>query len=166
MRRTVARITDWQQIEQHYRGGTLVLGNGASIADYPKFSYRSLFETANDNQLITEPVKKIFSHLNTADFELVLLMVWHTYHINEALGVTESETQRVYGDIRTALINSIREVHADLDDVREHLTHIYGFMQRFSKIFSLNYDLIVYWAMLKGNAGFRRQELVQRRVPS
>lgn len=130
---------------------TLLLGNGASMAIDPRFSYDSLLETAKDNGLITSNIQKVFEYFRTRDFELVLNLIWRAYLVNQALGMASSEAEEAYLSIRTALVEAIRTIHPEYESVEGYLEPIYEFMKRFKKVISLNYDLIVYWAMLKGN---------------
>ncbi len=146
----MSQIFKWQEIEQSFRD-SLLLGNGASIAVDPCFTYCSLLQVAKDKHLITNDIKKIFDYLDTQDFELVLNMIWHTFHVNKSLGVQDTITERVYGDIKTSLIEAIQANHAKYETVQEDLPKIGAFMHRFDKVISLNYDLIVYWALLLWN---------------
>ncbi len=143
-------VHNWSDIAEGFND-TLLLGNGASMAVDPCFSYRSLREAAESNGLITDSIKKVFDFLDTQDFELVMSMIWHAYFVNQALGVADEATARAYREVRAALVGAVRDRHADFDVARPHLGAIATFMQRFETVLSLNYDLIVYWAMLEGN---------------
>lgn len=147
----MVNVLDWAEIAEKY-ADTLLLGNGASIAVDPCFSYRSLKETASEAGLITDSVQKVFEHLNTQDFELVLNVIQHTHNVNEALQVLEEATNRAYSEVRTALVGAVRQRHTSFETAQGHLIPIVNFMKRFTTVLSLNYDLIVYWAMMAGNA--------------
>ncbi len=149
-------VYSWKELEDKFTEG-IVLGNGASIAINPSFSYSSLFRNAKENGLITENVAKIFDHLGTEDFELVLRMLWHAYHINKALEVGDSETSTAYKDLRAALIRAIRDIHVDYEEVSDRLLRIATFLKRFKTVVSLNYDFLLYWAMLVGNTEWKQQ---------
>lgn len=140
----------WKELEDKFCEG-IVLGNGASIAIDPRFSYSSLFENAKEKGLITTNVAKIVNHLRTKDFELVLRMLWHAYHINRALEIDDSATSKAYEDLREALIQAVRQIHVEYAQVSEHLLTIACFLKRFKTVISLNYDFLVYWAVLVGN---------------
>lgn len=140
-------VTEWADIADNYKD-TLVLGNGASIAVDPRFAYGSLLQVARERGRLTSALEKIFRYLETQDFELVLSMLWHAHHINQALGTTEDNTVAAYRDIRDALIGTIRDHHTDYATARPHLEPIWSFMKHFRTVASLNYDLIVYWAMM------------------
>lgn len=144
-------IYNWKDIQDKFAEG-IVLGNGASIAVDDSFSYSSLFSTAKDSALITEHLNKIFTHLETEDFELVLRMLWHTYHINQALEIEDSETSSAYKELREALIHAVKKIHIEYEEAKQHLLSIAEFLKRFHTVASLNYDVLVYWAMLFANS--------------
>ena len=99
----MADIHPWSSLAGKFKDA-LILGNGASIAIDPRFSYFSLFESAAERGLITENIKRIFHHLETEDFELVLRMLWHAFHINKALKIEDNATSATYSELRTALV--------------------------------------------------------------
>jgi hypothetical protein len=146
-------VHNWTEIADRYTD-TLLLGNGASMAVDSCFSYRSLRQAAADNGLITLSIQKVFEHLETQDFELVMSMIWHAYHVNVALGVEDGLTQQAYDEVKAALVGAVRDRHTDIETARDHLPAIASFMKRFSTVLSLNYDLIVYWSMLHGNSEY------------
>lgn len=129
---------------------TLILGNGASIAVSPSFSYTSLLEHARTSEIIASDVERLFHFFNTTDFELILRIVWQASNVNQSLGIADSRTQEAYLGIRDCLIHSVQAIHPEFDQVREHLPAIYQFLKRFDTVASLNYDLIVYWALMHG----------------
>lgn len=143
-------IKTWGSIAHRYQGGTLLLGNGASMAISPKFAYGSLYEVVQKQGLIGDDVNKLFRRFNTSDFELVLRLVWHAAMVNRALGVQDDKTQEAYKKIRDALISAVREVHTLYDETQPHLPRMYEFLKGFETVFSLNYDLLVYWTMTYG----------------
>jgi hypothetical protein len=143
-------IVSWADLAGSFPD-TLILGNGASIAIDSCFQYSSLLEQAEDASLITAEVRSIFDYLETQDFELVMRMIRHAYHVNQALRVDEASTTKAYQDIRTALVVSVRNVHPVYESVTRYLPAMHEFMRRFDTVLSLNYDLLVYWAMMEGN---------------
>jgi hypothetical protein len=144
------KIHSWQEISDNFTDG-LILGNGASIAFDQRFRYSSLLARAKENGLISTDVQQVFSHLDTVDFELVLRMLWHSNMINNALDISDDRTKEAYISVRRALIDIVREIHVEYDDVKDSLQLASSFMRQFSTIGSLSYDVLVYWAILKGN---------------
>ena len=105
-------IFQWKDISKDF-ADCLILGNGASMAVDSSFSYKNLFAEAEDTGLITKDVSSIFDHLKTKDFELVLRILWHAYHVNQALGLEEDRTTRAYDSVRKSLIKAVRSIHVD-----------------------------------------------------
>jgi hypothetical protein len=48
-------------------------------------------------------------------------------------------------------VNTVRAVHPQYSEVESYLDKIANFMMCFHTVINLNYDLLVYWAMLVGN---------------
>lgn len=144
-------IVQWDTLSERFQDG-LLLGNGASMAVHPGFGYSSLYSEACRLRLVDESVQAVFDAFKTTDFELVLRRLWHATLVNEALNIERGPAEVAYEAVRTALIATIRETHVAHEKARPHLDHIYPFIQQFKTIVSLNYDLIVYWAAMHGNA--------------
>ncbi len=144
-------IHTWQDISKEYIGGSLLLGNGASIAIDACFKYRSLFEAANEAGRITEDIQKLFDYSETEDFELVLSSLAHARYVNEALGIEEERTDEAYTGLRQALIDTIRDIHPTYEEIEDYFPVVTEFLKGFKTVFSLTYDLVLYWAMLKEN---------------
>lgn len=143
-------IWDWNDLADDFKD-TLLVGNGGSMAVDRCFSYGSLLERARVEALITTDIQKVFDYFKTEDFELVLRMIWNTYHVNRALGIEDEVTTKAYHDVREALVRAVRSIHPPHDRVVDDLDRISSFMARFREVVSLNYDLLIYWAMLRGN---------------
>lgn len=147
----MVEIVQWNDIKDKFHQGSLLLGNGSSIAVNDCFNYSSLYEEAVRLGYLTENVQAVFDKFDVNDFELVLRRLWQAKLVNEALGLPRGEVEEAYEDVRQALIATVRDTHVIYDDAREHLEPIYKFMQEFKFVVSLNYDLIVYWAAQFGN---------------
>lgn len=144
-------IVQWNDIKEDYHQGSLLLGNGSSIAVDGCFNYPSLFEEALRLDHLTSNVQAVFDKFGVIDFELVLRRLWQAKLVNEALDLPRGEVEEAYEEVRQALISTIRDTHVSYEDAREHFEPIYKFMQEFDFVVSLNYDLIVYWAAQYGN---------------
>ncbi|MCK3841768.1 MULTISPECIES: DUF4917 family protein [Pseudomonas] len=143
-------IHSWDDIADDFDGGSLIVGNGASMAVDRGFGYGSLLEQARILGHFTQEVEELFKSFETVDFELVLRLVWHATKVNGALTIPDYRTRQVYQDIRRALIETVRAVHPEHGDVAARLPSMYRFLKRFQTVLSLNYDLLVYWAMTYG----------------
>lgn len=147
----MAKVKQWEDIKDDFKAGSLILGNGASMAVSDKFGYDSLFDEAKKLDHLTKPVQKVFKSFDVEDFELVLRRLWQAKLVNRALKIEHGKVEESYQQVRTALIETVRDTHVSYQDAEEHLEHIYQFMKPFRKVVSLNYDLIVYWAAMYGN---------------
>lgn len=143
-------LAKWKDIKDDY-GDCLLLGNGASISVDPLFDYRSLLEEARNQRLIMPKVDRVFRLFQTSDFEHVLNVLSISNDINRALHIKDRITQRVYNFVRETLIGIVRAIHPEEKDIIHNFSSIAQFLQHFSMIVSLNYDLILYWAILWAN---------------
>lgn len=142
-------IKDWNAIQDEYNG-TIILGNGASIAVDNRFSYGSLKQHATENGLLTDDVQNIFDFFDTNDFELILRIVWQAANVNKSLEIEDNKTEQVYSHVRDCLISTVRDIHPEYQDISDQFEAIYAFLKRFTTVIPLNYDLIVYWVMMYG----------------
>jgi hypothetical protein len=147
----MAKVKLWQEIKEDFEAGSLILGNGASMAVSDKFGYGSLFDEATKLGHLTKPVQRVFESFDVEDFELVLRRLWQAKKVNEALDIEVAVVDQSYQIVRKALIATVRDIHVTYQEAEEHLEHIFLFMKSFKKVVSLNYDLIVYWAAMLGN---------------
>lgn len=143
-------LTPWNQIRDEFND-TLILGNGASIAIWDKLKYNSLFDASQNERFLDDEALDIFLHFNTKDFEFILQSLSRAAAINKFLNIVESKTEDKYKQVKDALIHTIKSVHPEQKDISEEINNIIPFLIKFKLIFSLNYDLIVYWAMLCAN---------------
>ncbi|MFC2974356.1 DUF4917 family protein [Azotobacter bryophylli] len=143
-------IMQWAQIAGNYHQGTIVLGNGASIAVSPSFGYDSLLNYALQEDLLVDDVNLLFNSFRTVDFELVLRLVWQASKVNRSLQILDTRTYRAYVNVRECLIQAVRDVHPEYNAVSDRLPSMYRFLKGFDTVLSLNYDLLVYWTMTYG----------------
>jgi len=150
----------------------LMLGNGFSIALKPDiFTYTSLYENAN---FAAAPhVPRLFDALGTKDFEIVIR------HLQDAATVVEvyrpnlvrlaSSLRRDAAAIKDALVAAIARRHPDrpYDVLPAQYAACRRFLRNFDHIFTLNYDVLLYWALmqdevddlpLRPDDGFRHPE--------
>jgi hypothetical protein len=144
------QIRRWEEIASDFERGTVLVGNGASIAIDRGFAYEALLKEARRRGLLTDQVEGLFRSFTTNDFELALRLIWHATKVNSALQIPDDLTRQVYQDIRQALIETVRAVHPAHADVATCLPSMYRFLKQFSTVLSLNYDLLVYWTMTYG----------------
>ncbi len=150
----------------------LLLGNGFSIALKPDiFSYGSLFENADFSS--APQIKQLFEKLGTQDFEVAIR---HLQDAGKVLSVYRpaekallQSLEKDAGAIKDALVSAIAKRHPDrpYDIKKEQYISCRSFLQRFSHIYTLNYDVLLYWALMQDDVddihltpddGFRHPE--------
>ena len=104
-------VMQWAQIAPNYHRSTILLGNGASIAVSPSFSYGSLLDHAQNRGLLAADVHRLFHFFGTSDFELILRLVWQASNVNRALQIPDNSTRQAYVNVRECLIQAVRDVH-------------------------------------------------------
>jgi hypothetical protein len=147
-------IVAWSDIADNFKD-TLLIGNGGSIALSDKFSYANLYQFGVAKGEIRSAIQEIFQELSkNSDFEKLLRRLWEADFINKTFEVAKAEQAKVrkpYTDVRRALINTVKDIHPDQDLLEKSLSNISKFCSRFSKIFTLNYDLTLIWAIESSN---------------
>jgi hypothetical protein len=150
----------------------LLLGNGFSISLKPDiFSYGSLFENADFS---TAPhIPALFQALGTNDFEIVINYLQNAAKVVEVyrpnlIRLAES-LRRDAEAIKDALVAAVARRHPDrpYDIAPAQYAACRAFLNRFDHIFTLNYDVLLYWALmqtevdslrLRPDDGFRHPE--------
>lgn len=148
------RIYKFNEIvpDQDLRNATLILGNGSSIAVNSSFSYTNLFEKACNDSILNQISKDLFETLATTDFELVMNKLRQAYIINKVLQLDSGDVAlHTYNNIRQSLIKTIKEIHVQYADAAFRIDSIRKFLEKFKTVISLNYDLLVYWAIMASN---------------
>jgi hypothetical protein len=135
---------------------SLLLGNGFSIAQAGgQFSYANLLEKSG---LASEnPIRNVFNVLKTFDFEKVMKALEDASQIELAYG--DKDRSKKFNEdataVREALIHAVRAVHPgikfDIPKMQRDACAI--FLKKFKSIFTLNYDLLLYWVILHGAEG-------------
>lgn len=146
-------IVPWQTIRDRFQDG-LIVGNGGSMAVDARFGYRSLYAAASDYGRLSPEVQEVFARFQTQDFELVLRRLWQAQLVNVALGIAHGPVEQAYLQVRSALIETIQAIHVTYEEASPSLIPIAEFLRQFRIVVSLNYDLIIYWAAMRGNQVF------------
>lgn len=144
------KLHDWAKIKNRFRKN-LLLGNGASIAIDSRLSYKSLYERVCEGEKLNDEILDMFKYYETTNFEFILKLLLEASQVNEVLNIEDYKTKEYYYELRGALISTIREIHPTYTSVQHLLIPIASFLANFETVLSLNYDLLVYWAMLVGN---------------
>lgn len=134
-----------------YKGKNLLIGNGFSIDAGCYFSYEDLLEQAN----FAPEIKSIFDEFKTCDFEQII------HKISNASRVVKNYPDDKYeeilkndGDlIRNKLIETIHENHPEGTSFlgNAKIFSCLRFLSHFNKVYTLNYDLLLYWVLNSKN---------------
>lgn len=145
---------------RQYTKRHLLLGNGFSIACQPEiFNYESLLKKADFSS--AQYLREIFELLETTDFEYVIKTITdESYPIpiyDSTLDDTASKRQKDITHLKNILIKTIANNHPkypheisnkQFQSCRQFLSHFLGSENKFGKVYSLNYDLLLYWTLM------------------
>ncbi|MFA6160725.1 MAG: DUF4917 family protein [Patescibacteria group bacterium] len=138
----------------------LLLGNGFSMAyDRQRFSFTSLLQSAVDNSIIQKesPIYKVFEKLATADFESVMRLLDESEQVLEVYGADPGLRKELRSDaslLKGYLVKIITNNHPEKSTVvtSEEKGACLAFLNKFGDerqhIYTLNYDLLLYWATM------------------
>lgn len=145
-------LETWKDVRDPDIWDGILIGNGASMNVWSDFAYKSLYEVAKSNRIddpLTADDEKVFKKFDTINFELVLGALRTARMVNHAHGVSTAEAKTTYENVRRALIQAVHAVHVPWDSIPDaNLERIGRHLSRYSHVFSVNYDLIIYWSMM------------------
>jgi hypothetical protein len=137
----------------HGKSRAVLLGNGFSIK---YFSYKTLLETTGLKA--GEPLKELFSALDTFDFEAVMRALEDAAIVETAYG-NKGQSATFSKDaarLRDELVRAVRATHpAYRADIGKIIPSCVEFLKPFAAIFTLNYDLLLYWVILEETRAFQ-----------
>lgn len=128
----------------------VLLGNGFSIACCPEiFTYDSLFKSSN----FSECIKKVFQEFKTNDFEKIIKKLNETLKICQIYNVKQSSIKQIYFDsekIKKELVDVISNKHPEHQHRIKNYKYCsaFKFISNFNNIFTLNYDMLLYWILM------------------
>lgn len=149
----MGKLIDFSEaLEQSGEKGkkNLLLGNGFSVK---YFNYNNLLEECE----LDAKTRRLFDNLQTVDFEQVVKALDDAALVAAAFGHNDvSEEYHDQADIvRSALVDTIRATHPENKfEIEDEIPTCAEFLSKFSKIFTLNYDLLLYWVRLVGKLNF------------
>lgn len=133
----------------------LLMGNGFSQALRPDiFNYGALFDMANFEGLPSR-IRDAFEVLDTRDFEYVMKALSDSSLVSQVYlegdSAVPDKMREDYGSLKEVLVNAIAHSHPDRP--HEIGASPYAFCKRFlsnfEKKYTLNYDLLLYWALMQ-----------------
>jgi hypothetical protein len=166
-------LTFEQTLEQAkaYNHCHLLTGNGFSIACRPSiFDDRKLLEQADFSRL-SSSAREIFTALNTSDFEAVIGALRDATKIANLYAsdpVTQRKMQEDADGLRDVLAQTIARGHPEAPSAvtEEEYSSCRRFLGHFDTVYTLNYDLLLYWVVMHTpegakptfDDGFRKSE--------
>lgn len=121
----------------------LLLGNGFSIACNKDFCYNSILEKSSFRDSI------LFS--STSDFEKViddLNFERDVYKFTYEEDYIPPIYENLSDDLKKALVNTLVKIHSNVYTNKEQNENTFLFLSNFNNIFTLNYDLLLYWVII------------------
>ena len=153
-------MTFHEAIEDSKSFGTrhLLLGNGFSIAFSEIFDYPSLLEAAEFSEQFFDArhLLQVFETLDTKDFEQVIRSLEDTSKILPIYGDATSSIARMAEDVeelKRILVRTITNRHPShsgdisFELCRIFLSYFIGSENEDGNVYTLNYDLLLYWAL-------------------
>lgn len=127
----------------------LILGNGFSMDCLPDiFDYKCLLDRANFQEMPRG--EDVFRLMGIADFEKVVRALRQFTVLAPVYNASTNEPSSDADGIREILIQSIRSSHPLIpaNVPEEEFVKCWEFLKAFSNVFSLNYDLLLYWTTM------------------
>jgi hypothetical protein len=149
-------LIPFTEIEHEWSG--ILIGNGASRAIADSFAYPSLFQNACSDvtHTLAEHEKKIFEALDTRNFEQVLSALTTAQLVSKAFNHEIPTLEDSYERIRLALVEAVQAIHIPHAHIPEQtLHHIRTSLLKYDFVYSTNYDLLIYWAIMQDPTDFR-----------
>ena len=139
------------QSNKAWQGGIhLLVGNGFSVGAHPGFRYESLY--AESKEELSDNSIEVFENYGTTNFEQILHKLHEADWIANSYGLYDADGVRLikndHDDIKATLISAVEAIHpvqANLEDGL--LENAEDFLRNFKSVFSICYDLLLYWSM-------------------
>jgi len=139
------------------RSPSLLLGNGFSMAyDSDIFSYNALqaFVDKTDDPIL----KKIFDIVKTKNFETVMRQLDNFCELAALFSEDKNlpkEIKKAHVKLKTSLLSAIKEMHPEHvfkisdEECGTCAKFMKPYMENGGKIFSTNYDILLYWVLMR-----------------
>jgi hypothetical protein len=155
-----------------YKKRHLMLGNGFSIALRPEiFTYKSLLEEADFSE--APHLSTVFEKIGTQDFEKVIRLLEDSAKILPIYAGTSTDPSAQMQEdakyLKGVLIKTVAQNHPEFpgavdgdefEACREFLSNFVGPKNKGGRIYTLNYDLLLYWALMHEDTDDKDRPLV------
>ncbi len=138
----------------------LLMGNGFSIAyNHEIFSYNKLYDFI---EKLDDPLlEKLFGVINTKNFEQIMRQLDSFIDVAKAFDAEPKlikKLKKAHKTIQKSLIDAVSELHPEhvFEIEREKSKACFNFLSQYlnkdGNIFSTNYDLLLYWVLMRNDA--------------
>lgn len=133
---------------------SILLANGFSQAwSHEIFNYKSLFDKADFGTRDLE-IRQLFTEFDTYDFEKIMRILESAQKICELYDVDKNKIIEIQSDqeqLKNALVKVISDTHPLTSNFvsTSQYEKARPFIKQFSQVFTLNYDLLLYWIINK-----------------
>lgn len=151
---------------------SLLLGNGFSQAFSGDFAYRRLRDVAQMDDNLTVTQDALFEHAASDDFETVIHHLEQSARLIQLYDPADTRLAAALLDdaqvVKDGLVETLTRIHPEsartVGDAK--YVAVRQFLSSFANIFTVNYDLLLYWAINQDQPqplvvkadGFRRPE--------
>lgn len=162
---TILTFDDAIKDSGRFKKRHLLLGNGFSIACRPTlFTYGSLFEQADFSKAPKLP--DVFKAVETTDFEHVIKMLEDASRIVPIYSGAAAASKQMAADanvLKGILIQTVANNHPNIPNeigdeqfwaCRRFLSYFLGSANKDGRVYTLNYDLLLYWTLMHDDMGF------------
>ena len=139
------------QSNKRWQGGIhLLVGNGFSIGAHEGFRYESLY--AESKEALSDNSIAVFENYGTTNFEQVLHKLHEADWIASTYGLYSEDGVHLikndHDDIKSALLSAVEVIHPVQANLEYGaLESAEEFLRNFKSVFSICYDLLLYWSM-------------------
>lgn len=151
-----------RQLSDKKRLTHLLMGNGFSMAfDNTIFSYNALSDFIEQSN--NEVLKKLFGVVNTKNFEHIMQQLDNFIEIAALFSKDQELIEKIQvasDTLKSSLIEAVKELHPEhVFKIPEHeCIQCFRFLHKFigngGSIFTANYDLLLYWVLMRNNSQF------------
>lgn len=145
-------LVEWSELSE-LEWKNLLLGNGFSINVWHRFGYGTLFEVAQREDIgnrLNPQSLALFDHVGSFNFEDVLRILYHAKIVDEQLGCPQKNNiLELYQGVKNALAAAVNFSH--IPPSLAKVVKINECFRNYKNIFTTNYDLIPYWAIMESD---------------
>ncbi len=148
-----------EHLNKENRERHLLIGNGFSMAYDPSiFSYNALSKFVEDSK--NDILVKLFKAVNTRNFEELMKYLALSKDIVKAFGGEQRTIDKIDQAtmaLKESLISAVKTLHPEhVFTIPEEKSvscanFLKGFLDNDGKIFSTNYDILLYWVLMRNN---------------